>query len=183
MNDYGKSRCVCYIISEISSTIGVKHWLREHCDRLEKAAKSAEEFTELAEYMANYFLDFKATQRLHLKAIKTLEYTAVSYNRHNLYMLLKQFYENASTSILHMACKSIQKSGCKHWGLLANYYAKANDKVSAKSCFLKELNSAKSYEEILSIAEDVYNYLEDSEWVAKIVLDDRFLALPDSVTE
>lgn len=171
------------LTSEISSTIGVKHWLRKHCDRLEKAAKSAEEFTELAEYMANYFLDFKAAQRLHLKAIKTLEYTAVSYNRHNLYTPLKQFYENASTGILHMACKSIQKSGCKHWGLLANYYAKANDKVSAKSCFLKELNSAKSYEEILSIAEDVYNYLEDSEWVAKIVLDDRFLALPDRVAK
>ena len=82
-----------------------------------------------------------------------------------------------------MACKSIQKSGCKHWGLLANYYAKAKDKVSAKSCFLKVLNSAKSYEEILSIAEDVYNYLKDSQWVAKIVLDDRFLALPARVAE
>ena len=30
------------LTSEISSTIGVKHWLREHCDRLEKTAKSAE---------------------------------------------------------------------------------------------------------------------------------------------
>ena len=171
------------LTSEISSTIGIKHWLREHCDRLEKVAKSAEEFTELAEYMANYFLDFKAAQRLHLKAIKTLEYTAVSYSCHDLYMLIEQFCENASTGILRIACQSIQKSGCEHWGLLANYYAKANDKVSAKSCFLKELNSAKSYEEILSIAEDVYNYLEDSEWVAKIVLDDRFLALPDRVAE
>ena len=82
-----------------------------------------------------------------------------------------------------MACQSIQKSGCEHWGLLANYYAKANDKVSAKSCFLKELNSAKSYEEILGIAEDIYGYLKDSEWVAKIVLDDKFLALPDRVAE
>lgn len=66
---------------------------------------------------------------------------------------------------------------------MANYYAKANDKVLARSCFLKALNSAKSYEEIPSIAEDVYNYLEYSQWVAKIVLDDRFLALPDRVAE
>ena len=171
------------LTSEISSTIGIKHWLRAHCDRLEKVAKSADEFTELAEYITNYFLDLKAAQRLYLKAIKTLEYTAVSYNYHDLYMLMEQFCRNASTGILRMACQSIQKSGCEHWGLLANYYAKANDKVSAKSCFLKELNSAKSYEEILSIAEDVYNYLEDSQWVAKIVLDDRFLALPDRVAE
>lgn len=171
------------LTSEISSTIGIKHWLRTHCDRLEQVAKSADEFTELAEYMTNYFLDFKATQRLHLKAIKTLEYTAVSYNYHDLYMLMEQFCKNASTGILRMACQSIQKSGCEHWGLLANYYAKANDKVSAKSCFLKELNSAKSYEEILGIAEDIYGYLKDSEWVAKIVLDDKFLALPDRVAE
>lgn len=65
------------LTSEISSTIGIKHWLRAHCDRLEQVAKSAEEFTELAEYMTNYFLDFKAAQRLHLKAIKTLEYTSI----------------------------------------------------------------------------------------------------------
>ena len=171
------------LTSEISSTIGIKHWLRTHCNRLEKVAKSADEFTELAEYMTNYFLDFKAAQRLHLKAIKTLEYTAVSYNYHDLYMLMEQFCKNASTGILRMACQSIQKSGCEHWGLLANYYAKANDKVSAKSCFLKELNSAKSYQEILSIAEDIYSCLNDSEWVAQIVLDDQFLALPDSVAE
>jgi hypothetical protein len=171
------------LTSEISSTIGIKHWLRTHCNRLEQVAKSADEFTELAEYMTNYFLDFKAAQRLHLKAIKTLEYTAVSYNYHDLYMLMEQFCKNASTGILRMACQSIQKSGCEHWGLLANYYAKANDKVSAKSCFLKELNSAKSYQEILSIAEDIYSCLNDSEWVAQIVLDDQFLALPDSVAE
>lgn len=66
---------------------------------------------------------------------------------------------------------------------MANYYAKANDKVLARSCFLKALNSAKSYEDILGIAEDIYGYLKDSEWVAKIVLDDKFLALPDSIAE
>ena len=98
-------------------------------------------------------------------------------------MLMEQFCKNASTGILRMACQSIQKSGCEHWGLLAYYYAKANDKVSARSCFLKELKGAKSYEEILSTAEDIYGCLNDSEWVAQIVLDDKFLALPDSVTE
>lgn len=171
------------LTSEISSTIGIKHWLRTHCDRLEKAAKSADELTELAEYTTNYFLDFKAAQRLHLKAIKTLEHTAASYNRYDLYMLMDQFYKNASADILHMACQSIQKSGCEHWGLLAYYYAKANDKVSARSCFLEELKGAESYEEILSIAEDIYSCLNDSEWVTQIVLDDQFLALPDRVAE
>ena len=63
-------------------------------------------------------------------------------------------------------------------GFLANYYIKANDKVSARSCFLKELNSAKSYQEILK---DIYRYLKGSERVAKIALYDKFLALPDSV--
>lgn len=174
---------IAYVATEIARTIGMKTWFRIHCDRLQKAAKTAYDFSNLAECLAEYFLDFKVAQNLYLEAARALESTPSENSFFYLDLILGQLYKYAPIGTLRVACQSAEKSKCKDMGLLSFYYVKANDKESARLYLLKQLQEVKSYGDVLYIAQYIRNSLKDDKWETEIALDDKFLALPNNLNE